>query len=677
MSVPTRILLHDSDEAARRERCQALEAAGYEVAETGAGDAALEIGRRARPAVAVIARRSAGDEGLGERLRSDPRMASMLVMEILSTDRNTAPVAPAESADATLTEPVEPATLLAVVRSLARLHAVESALGRSHRRYGALAAATGEAVWNTDETGYSGDAYDWWESTTGQAEAQARMSGWVEQVHPAERAAVAKQWQRALAKRAPFEMEYRLRTQSGDYRLYQVRGIPIFESDGAFAEWVGTATDITQRRAAERQLRFLADISTVLSRSLEYEVTMQQIAELIVPELADWCVVDAVDEDGNIHMMAVAHVDSGKIPWAYEIRRRYPAHISQPVGLPKVIRTGKSEHHPHVTDEMIVAAARDAETLAVLREIGYRSVIVVPLWSGGHAIGALTLVSTSEERLYDAQDLAFAEEVGRRAALAVENARLYRAARKAQAELEQINSTLEQRVEERTADLERSNRELDQFAYVASHDLRAPLRAIDHLAGWIAEDNEAALTEESRGHLAKLRGRAKRMERLLEDLLLYSRVGRERQAPEPVDLAELCRSAVDLLALPRRFSVTVVEPMPSFLAERVPLETVIRNLVDNACKHHHQPQQGHVRISAQDRDSAVEIVVEDDGPGIAPEFHERIFGVFQTLKPRDQMEGSGMGLAIVRKAVEARGGTVQLESASGAGAAFRLTWPKA
>jgi signal transduction histidine kinase len=326
---------------------------------------------------------------------------------------------------------------------------------------------------------------------------------------------------------------------------------------------------------------------------------------------------------------------------------------------------------------MLVAAAPDTETLVVLREIGYRSVIVVPLWSGGHAIGALTLVSTTEERLYDVQDLAFAEEVGRRAALAVENARLYRAERDAQAELKQLNTTLEQRVRERTAELERSNRELDQFAYIASHDLRAPLRAIDHLAGWIAEDNGATLGGESREHLAKLRSRAKRMERLLEDLLLFSRVGRERHAPEPVELADLCHAAVDLLSLPRGFCVTVEEPMPGFVAERVPLETVIRNLVDNASKHHHQPQQGQVHISAQDCGDTVEIVVQDDGPGIPPEFHERIFGVFQTLRPRDQVEGSGMGLAIVKKAVEARGGSVELESEAGAGAVFRLKWPKA
>jgi PAS domain S-box-containing protein len=250
-------------------------------------------------------------------------------------------------------------------------------------------------------------------------------------------------------------------------------------------------------------------------------------------------------------------------------------------------------------------------------------------------------------------------------------------------ELQQLNASLEQRVRERTAELERSNRELDQFAYVASHDLKAPLRAISLLAQWITEDAGPVLPPQSQEHLARLNGRVKRLESLLDDLLDYSRAGRIRQAPETVDTERLVKDVVDLVNPPPGFRVLLPAPLPVLFTERVPLETVFRNLIDNACKHHHQPRQGSVTITATevaaepdaDGCALVAFSFADDGPGIAPEYHERVFRLFQTLKPRDLVEGSGMGLSIVKKTVETRGGTVHLDSNPGAGATLTFTWP--
>lgn len=248
--------------------------------------------------------------------------------------------------------------------------------------------------------------------------------------------------------------------------------------------------------------------------------------------------------------------------------------------------------------------------------------------------------------------------------------------RKASAEaIRQLNESLEQRVRERTAQLERSNRELDQFAYVASHDLKAPLRGIEHLASWITEDAAAVLPEASQHHLAKLRGRVQRMDRLLDDLLAYSRVGRRDGEPELVNPAALIQEIIALLAPPAGFTVHINNALPDLVTPRVPLEVVLRNLIDNACKHHHQPQQGEVHISAQPLGKFIEFAIRDNGPGIEPQFHERIFGVFQTLHPRDQVEGSGIGLALVKKTVEHRGGTVRVASTVGVGTTFWFTWP--
>jgi signal transduction histidine kinase len=267
------------------------------------------------------------------------------------------------------------------------------------------------------------------------------------------------------------------------------------------------------------------------------------------------------------------------------------------------------------------------------------------------------------------------EELVELLALTLENARLYRMARAVEVELRQLNETLEDRVAARTAELERSNRELDRFAYVASHDLKAPLRAIDNLANWIAADAAAILPEPSQEHLAKLRGRVRRMERLLDDLLTYSRAGRIQHQPERIETAALVRNTFELLAPPPDFMLIVAEPMPTFVTQRVPLETVLRNLIGNAIKHHTR-HDGTVSVSAVADGDWLEFTVADDGPGVAPEYHERIFDMFQTLLPRDQIEGSGMGLAIVKKTVESVGGRVTLDSMPEQGARFSFTWPR-
>jgi len=247
--------------------------------------------------------------------------------------------------------------------------------------------------------------------------------------------------------------------------------------------------------------------------------------------------------------------------------------------------------------------------------------------------------------------------------------------KKAEQDLYELTVTLEERVAERTAELERSNRELDQFAYVASHDLRAPLRGINHLVDWISEDADDLLPATSQKHLATLRGRVHRMEQLLEDLLIYSRAGRQPSQIEVVESDKLVTNLIELLQPEPPFRITIASAMPTFTTRRVPLELVLRNLINNAIKHHHRAD-GHVHVTAREVGEWVEFTVQDDGPGIDPAFHERIFQIFQTLQPRDEVEGSGMGLAVVKKTVEAMGGKIWVESAEGEGATFGFTWPK-
>jgi PAS domain S-box-containing protein len=220
-------------------------------------------------------------------------------------------------------------------------------------------------------------------------------------------------------------------------------------------------------------------------------------------------------------------------------------------------------------------------------------------------------------------------------------------------------------------------RELDQFAYVASHDLKAPLRGIANLAGWIQEDVGEGLGPESKEHMRLLQGRVRRMEALIDGILAYSRAGRRLGQPEPVDSGGLVREVIELLAPPGDVTIEVPARMPTVEAERVPLQQVFMNLIGNAIKFTRAGRPDAViRVGWRDVGDALEFAVTDNGPGIAPEYHERIWGIFQTLEARDKVEGTGIGLSVVRKVVETHGGRVWVESAPGQGATFRFAWPK-
>jgi signal transduction histidine kinase len=238
------------------------------------------------------------------------------------------------------------------------------------------------------------------------------------------------------------------------------------------------------------------------------------------------------------------------------------------------------------------------------------------------------------------------------------------------------NASLFREAQDLIAALERSNAELDQFAYVTSHDLKAPLRGIASLAQWLEEDLGPALTDEARGHLRLLAGRVARMQALIDGILDYSRAGRVHGTWEAVDTGKLLADIAELLAPAPPARLEIAPDMPVVECERVPLQQVFMNLISNALKHARRPDV-HVRVSVTDAGDRWVFGVHDNGPGIAPEYQERVWGVFQTLEPRDRVEGAGIGLAIVRKLVSSRGGKTWIESEPGkGGASFYVAWPK-
>ncbi|WP_096624368.1 sensor histidine kinase [Calothrix sp. NIES-3974] len=245
-------------------------------------------------------------------------------------------------------------------------------------------------------------------------------------------------------------------------------------------------------------------------------------------------------------------------------------------------------------------------------------------------------------------------------------------------ERKQAELKLQQKIEElakTTQQLTKRNQELDQFTYVASHDLKAPLRAIAHISQWLEEDLAGYLTPENQRQLKILRGRVERMESLINGLLEYSRIGRVQYPVEEVEIELLIKQVIHSLAIPASFHIEIQSQIPIFQTKKVPLFQVLRKIIDNAIKHHDR-EDGKINVCVRDTGDFWEFSIRDDGIGIAPEYHQKIFTIFQTLEPRDKKENTGVGLSIVKKIVDLEGGEIQIKSQLGLGTEVIFTWPK-
>jgi signal transduction histidine kinase len=222
--------------------------------------------------------------------------------------------------------------------------------------------------------------------------------------------------------------------------------------------------------------------------------------------------------------------------------------------------------------------------------------------------------------------------------------------------------------------LEKRNRDLDQFAYVASHDLKAPLRGVTTIVKWIEDELATELSPQLRTYLDQMKGRLSRLEDLINGLLAYARVGRTTQSHTTVDVQQLLGEVAELV-VPPDFTLRVGPNMPTFVTDQLGLQQVFTNLLSNAVKYH-QRGAGQLEVTCQDAGNFYEFRVQDDGPGIAPEYHQKIFLLFQTLRDRHTAESTGIGLSIVQKIISEQQGTIRVESAAGQGAGFIFTWPK-
>lgn len=453
---------------------------------------------------------------------------------------------------------------------------------------------------------------------------------------------------------------------------------PIVGDGGELLGAVSIFADITNFKAIEAErnraierLRLLADVGALASAGLDITAALQRLASLCVPILADWCAIDTLNDQGQIARMAVHHSEPAKIALARDLEARYPSDPNAETGVPKVLRTGLTDFMPEIPAELIHRAARSPEHAKELESLGLRSWLSVPLQARGRVLGALTLVRSKV--LFEQTDAGFAEELASRAALLIDNAMLHRAT---QAALQRAEDEKLER-EKLIIALEKSNADLHQFAYAASHDLKAPLRAVINLAQWLEEDPANTFSDESRKHVGLIVSRVTRLQTLIDGILSYSRAGGLAVDNERVDVATLLEEVVELLSPTAPARIRVEGLMPVLVTEVAPLRQVFMNLVGNALKHSGRADT-EVSIGGMKAKNGIwRFKVTDNGPGIDAKYHDRVWKIFQTLESRDKVEGAGIGLSLVRKLVEQRGGTVAIEPAPGHGASFIFTWPVA
>jgi signal transduction histidine kinase len=443
---------------------------------------------------------------------------------------------------------------------------------------------------------------------------------------------------------------------------------------GALLEMRRLVARVAEREAAEaaetadRRASFLAAASRIMASSLECETTLPAVALLAVPEQADWCAIDLLDEHGTLRRVGVAATDQRRVAATHELAARYAPCVQARYGVGKVLCSGEPELYPDVADATLVWLARDAEHLRLLRALGLRSRLSVPLVARERIIGVLSLGIIDSGRRYGPGDLAFAQEVAHRLSVAVDNARLYlEAQRQAQA------------AEAARAAAQAANRAKDEFLAMLGHELRNPLAAI---AAGIAVLDRARfrdrMAQETRGIIKR---QVKHLARLLDDLLDVGRLtaGKVALARQGVDLRALVERSVAELSATGRLQdhVTQLQTADAWVdADPARLEQVVTNLINNAVKY--TPREGTITVQVGAEDGEAVLRVADTGTGIPPELLPRVFDLFVQGQQRlDRAEGGlGIGLTLVRRLVELHGGRVEAHSAGrGRGSEFVVRLP--
>lgn len=474
-------------------------------------------------------------------------------------------------------------------------------------------------------------------------------------IHPEDREMVDAAVRRAIATGEPFAAEFRTLRPDGSVRWSSAHASVVFDG-GLPVRMVGVDLDITCRKRAEEQQHFLAEATSLLSASLDYEQTLARIGAVVVPRLADYYLLHSVEEDGNYRQIAAGHRDPEKNVLLEELRtvhRADPGNHTSPVR--GVMQTRQSLLVASTTPLPGALLAREPELARIYRALGPISYMIVPLIARGEVRGAITLAFSDSGRHYTPDDLRLVEDLARRIGLSLDNARLYR-------------------------ETEQAVREREAFLSIASHELKNPLTALLGQAQLfqrrIAQDTD--VDDRNRRSVRTILEQAERLSDLLGDLLSLGQLEEASLAREPLDLSGLVNRVADEIRPSLTRHAIVIHGADQPLAiegDEVRLAQVLHNLLSNAIKY--SPDGGEVAVTLAREAGQVTIAVRDRGVGIPSEARQRLFQRFFRAKTAATrgIAGLGVGLYVVREIVARHGGTVDVQSEEGQGSTFTVRLP--
>jgi PAS domain S-box-containing protein len=561
---------------------------------------------------------------------------------------------------------------------------------------------------------------------------EAHLGRTLQEVLPQRAGRVVARLRQVLETEEPVSAEFTETSASGPRgpRAWSTAYYPVRAPDGEVVGVGAVVEEITERKWEEAKREFLGRASEVLASSLDYDATLAAVTRLAVERIADWCAIDELRPDGSIRRIAVAHPDPAKTELAHRLQERYPPDPEATTGLPQVLRTGKSEYAAQIPDEILVAAARDEEHLRIVRELGLRSYMIVPLLARGRVLGAVSFVTAESGRRYGPEEVRFAEEFAHRAALALDNARLYRESERARARGEELVVELESQAEElqrqaisleevqmelelsnqelqqanedleaRTQDAERARavaeeatRAKSQFLANMSHEIRTPINAVLGYVDLMDAGIAGPLTEAQETYLARVRSSSHHLASLIDDILDLAKVeaGEMSVDRRPAHLLDSVQAALAMVEpQARERGIEVLEesacaPDTRYLGDEHRVRQILVNLLSNAVKF--TEPGGRVRLRCRteaagpdgappDRGGSwVAVGVEDTGIGIAADQMERIFEPFVQLDAGHtrRQGGTGLGLTISRQIARLMGGDLTVSSRLGEGSHFTL-----
>jgi PAS domain S-box-containing protein len=529
-------------------------------------------------------------------------------------------------------------------------------LAANDERFRHLVEANPAIAWSVDARGKMTYANQRLFDYTG-LEAGGDIEDWARRaLHPDDYPTRAEAWRKAQEDGGAFEIEARIRRHDGAYRWFLLRALPLKDAAGQVVEWSGSGTDIDERKRSEQNLRFLADASAALVEIADFDGTLKGIAQIALPSFADWAEVTVLDASQRIRRVAALHWDPERTRFAEELERRYPAGDESTAR--RAVRSGQPILVPDVNEQVLREAARSSEHLELIRGLRLRSYLCVPMRSKERVLGAIAFATSESGRAFTEFDLEVAEELARRAAIALENARLVR-------------------------ELKEADRRKDEFLAVLAHELRNPLapvrNAIEILRSLPPPAPQLQWTHDV------IDRQVRQLSRLVDDLLDVSRItsGKIELRKERVELAAAVRIALEssrpVIERGGHELTVRMTPEPVWLdADLARLAQVLSNLLNNAAKY--TRPGGHIWVIAERRDGQAVVCVRDNGIGIDPCMLARIFEMFTqagTAGAHSQ-GGLGIGLTLVRRLVELHGGRVEARSEGiGRGSEFVVHLPVA